>query len=73
MILIIFLTIIISGCIEKSVTPDGCGVEDAYEYCSQFNINTCSENSYNAEYHFEPINCYWNSKTNSCVAGIGCQ
>ena len=67
---------LIAGCITKEVTPNPTGggvVEKAYEYCSQFPENACGANQYVSDDHFEPINCYWNSKVNSCWAGIGYQ
>jgi hypothetical protein len=49
-------------------------IEDAWEYCGQFDESDCNSNKFlDTSQYPAPINCYWNIKTNNCDAGIGHQ
>jgi len=79
---LVIIVILIVGIIYLSIpqkigpptTPSKGLVENAGNYCGQFNEKDCNSNKFldTAQYP-APINCYWNLNTLNCDAGIGYQ
>ena len=76
------IAIIIIFVVLFLITPQGIGpgtpsqdvIQNAWIYCGQFNSTDCNSNKFlDTSQYPAPINCYWNTKTNNCDAGIGYQ
>ncbi len=72
-ITIISLCLFFLGCTTSSspnLTNENEIIEQAYEYCSQFTEENCSNAAYLPAGTQEAIKCFWNNYTSECFAGL---